>query len=82
MGGVKTPGALVEASVSVAPRVSVPVCAVPRVVPECVVSRCVHKRVETCAATHAYRECKGVCESALMCEWNSVYERDPVCNPE
>ena len=55
LGGVKTPGALVEASVSVVPSVSVPVCVVesvvPRVsvpvcvgasvVPVCVVSRCV-----------------------------------------
>ena len=41
LGGMKTPGALVEASVSVVPRVSVPVCAVTGVVPVCVVSRCV-----------------------------------------
>ena len=61
MGGVKTPGALVEASVSDVPRVSVPVCAVSgvratpsvsfpvcavtSVVPVCVVSRCVFTSV-------------------------------------
>ena len=64
MGGVKTPGALVEASVSDVPRVSVPVCAVSgvratpsvsvpvcavtSVVPVCVVSRCVFTSVAKC----------------------------------
>ena len=64
MGGVKTPGALVEASVSVVPRVSVPVCAVSgvratpsvsvpvctvaSVVPVCVVSRCVFTSKAKC----------------------------------
>ena len=64
LGGVKTPGALVEASVSDVPRVSVPVCAVngvratpsvsgpmcavPSVVPVCVVSRCVFTSKAKC----------------------------------
>ena len=52
LGGMKAPGALVEARIpgvsvqvcvvkSVVPRVSVPVCVVKSVVPVCVVSRCV-----------------------------------------
>ena len=45
LGGMKTPGALVEPSVSVVPSVSVPVCAVTSVVPVCVVSRCVYTSV-------------------------------------
>ena len=64
LGGVKTPGALVEASVSVVPSVSVPVCAVNgvratlsvsvpvcavmSVVPVCVVSRCAYTSVFKC----------------------------------
>ena len=64
LGGIKTPGALVEASVSDVPRVSVPVCAesgvratpsvsvpvcaVASVVPVCVVSRCVFTSVAKC----------------------------------
>ena len=64
LGGMKTPGALEEASVSVVPRVSVPVCAVngvratpsvsvpvcavTSVVPVCVVSRCVYTSVLKC----------------------------------
>ena len=62
---MKTPGALVEASVSVVPRVSVPVCVVesvsvpvcmvPIVVPVCVVSRCVFTSELKCVLrrTHA-----------------------------
>ena len=59
LGGVKTPGALVEASIpgvsvpvcvvkSVVPSVSVPVCVVASVVPVCVVSRCVYTSVWKC----------------------------------
>ena len=51
MGGMKTPGALVEARIpseSVVPRVSVPVCAVANVVPVCVVSRCAYTSVLKC----------------------------------
>ena len=64
LGGVKTPGALVEASESVVPgvsvpvcvvesvgpSVSVPVCAVTSVVPVCVVSQCVFTSVFKCDA--------------------------------
>ena len=48
MGGMKTPGALVEASESVVPRVSAPVCVVASVVPVCVVSWCVFTSVAKC----------------------------------
>ena len=62
---MKTPGALVEASVSVVPSVSVPVCVVESVsvpvcvvasvVPVCVVSRCVFTSKLKCVLrrTHA-----------------------------
>ena len=40
LGGMKTPGALVEASVSVVPSVSVPVCVVESVVPSVSVPVC------------------------------------------
>ena len=55
LGGMKTPGALVEARipsvsvpVCVVESVSVPVCAVTSVVPVCVVSRCVFTSVAQC----------------------------------
>ena len=47
LGGVKTPGALVEASVSVVPSVSVPVCVVASVVPVSVVPVCVVSRYKS-----------------------------------
>ena len=69
LGGVKTPGALVEARIpglsvpvcvveSVVPSVSVPVCAVTSVVPVCVVSTCVYTSVAKCVLrrTHRARE--------------------------
>ena len=60
MGGVKTPGALVEARIaseSVVPRVSVPVCAVTSVVPVCVVSRCAYTSVFKCVLRRTHRAC-------------------------
>ena len=67
LGGMKAPGALVEASESVVPSVSVPVCvvesvvpvcAVASVVPVCVVSQCVYTSVAKCVLrrTHRARE--------------------------
>ena len=69
LGGMKAPGALVEASVSVVPRVSVPVCVVKSVVPSvsvpvcvaksvvpmCVVSRCVYTSVWKCVLRRTHR---------------------------
>ena len=60
LGGVKTPGALVEARI---PRVSVPVCVVASVVPVCVVSRCVFTSVLNACCDARIPGVKGVvCE--------------------
>ena len=83
MGGVKTPGALVEASVSVVPRVSVPVCAVngvratpsvtvpvcavASVVPVCVVSRCVYTSVLKRVLRRTHAGSKRACVKASSC---------------
>ena len=74
LGGVKTPGALVEASESVVPRVSVPVCAVNGVsavpgvsVPVCVVESV---SVPVCAVTSGVPVCvvsRCVFTSVLKC---------------
>ena len=78
LGGMKTPGALVEASECCpqgeCPGVCGGECECPRVCGcECGPCVCgvavrVHHCVKTRAATHTCRECKGVCKSALVCE--------------
>ena len=74
LGGVKTPGALVEASVSVVPSVSVPVCVVASVVPVCVVSRCAYTSVLKCVLrrTHAGSERRCVREAPCASETPSA----------
>ena len=48
----------------------------------CGVEVCVYECGEMRAATHAERECKGVCESDPVCNRNPVCERDPVCGSD
>ena len=90
---MKTPGALVEASVSVVPSVSVPVCvvesvvpmvsvpvcAVTSVVPVCVVSRCVYTSVlkRVLRRTHAGR--KRACVKASPCVEEPPSENESPC---
>ena len=78
---MKTPGALVEASVSVVPsvsvpvcvvesvvpRVSVPVCVVASVVPVCVVSRCVFTSKLKCVLRRTHTGSVRVCAKAPSC---------------
>ena len=81
LGGVKTPGALVEASESVVPRVSVPVCvvesvsvpvcAVTSVVPVCMVSRCAYTSVLKCVLRRTHTGSKRACVRATP--------REPSC---
>ena len=85
---MKTPGALVEASESVVPRVSVPVCVVESVSPRVCGYECgpgvrgvavrIHQCVEMRAATHAYRECKGVRFYSNRTSHNSHKEHFPI----
>ena len=88
---MKTPEALVEASVSVVPRVSVPVCVVKSVVPvrvvksvvpACVVSRCVYTSVWKCVLrrTHSAGERRCVRETPCVKETPCVEE--PPCMNE
>ena len=71
LGGVETPRALVEASVSVVPSVSVPVCAVTSVVLVCVVSQCVYTSVAKCVLRRTHtgsgRACVRATPSASPC---------------
>ena len=72
LGGVKTPGALVEASESVVPSVIVPVCVVASVVPVsvvpvCVVSRCVYTSVLKRVLRRTHTGSVRVCAKAPSC---------------
>ena len=67
LGVVKTPGALVEASMSVVPGVSVPVCVVKSVVPVCVVSRCVYTSVLKRVLRRTHAGSKRACVKAPPC---------------
>ena len=59
LGGMKTPGAIVEARI---PSVSVvPVCVVKSVVPVCVVSTCVYTSVARCMLQRTHRTSKRRC---------------------
>ena len=78
LGGMETPGALVEASESVVPgecvpvcvvESSVPVCAVASVVPVCVVSRCVFTSVFECVLRRTHSGSRRACVRATPCEW-------------
>ena len=93
MGGMKAPGALVEARIprvsvpvcvveSVVPRVSVPVCVVASVVPVCVVSRCVFTSVFKCVLrrTHRAGERRRVRETS--CVEETPCAREPPCTRE
>ena len=91
MGGVKTPGALVEASVSVVPSVSVPVCVVESVVPVCVVtsvvpvcvvSRCVYTSVWKCVLRRTHAGSKRACVKAPSCAKETPCVSETPCVPE
>ena len=64
LGGVKTPGALVEVRI---PGVSVPVCVVVSVVPVCVVSRCVFTSVLKCVLRRTHTGSVRACAKAPPC---------------
>ena len=82
MGGVKAPGALVEASVSVVPSVSVPVCAVTSVVPVCVVSRCAYTSVFKCVLRRTHTGSVRVCAKAPSCGSAPTSVPEPPCVSE
>ena len=89
LGGVKAPGALVEASVSVVPKVSVPVCVVESVsvpvcvvasvVPVCVVSRCVYTSVLKRVLRRTHTGSGRVCAKAPSCASGTPCMDEPPC---
>ena len=97
MGGMKTPGALVEASESVVPsvnvpvcavngaratpRVSVPVCTVTSVVPVCVVSRCVFTSKFKCMLRRTHTGSERACVKEPSCVSKTPRETPCVKEP-